>query len=124
MQPGIHRLAGLARRRLDLPGGLRLKSAGTNGPDGSLQRRRGPGGQCGAPELAPAEMRSARDKMDRANAAMSAKDYELARLLAEQAQADAQLAVTRARSAKAQKAAAAVQEDSRVLREEIERKAK
>lgn len=79
---------------------------------------------AGAPELAPAEMRTARDKMDRANAAMTTQDYEQARLLAEQAQADAQLAVTKARSVKAQKAAAAVQEDSRVLREEIDRKAK
>jgi ABC-type phosphate transport system auxiliary subunit len=69
-------------------------------------------------------MRTAREKLDRANVAMGAKDYEQARLLAEQAQVDAQLAVTKARSSKAQKAAAALQEDSRVLREEINRKAK
>lgn len=79
---------------------------------------------AGAPELAPTEMRTAREKLDRANVAMGAKDYEQARLLAEQAQVDAQLAVTKARSSKAQKAAAALQEDSRVLREEINRKAK
>ena len=78
---------------------------------------------AGAPELAPAEMRSARAKMDRANTAIGAKDFDQARVLAEQAQVDAQLALSKARSAKAQKAAAAVQEDSRVLREEIERKA-
>ena len=79
---------------------------------------------AGGAEFAPAEMRSARDKMDRANLAMGAKDYDLARSLAEQAQVDAQLATTKARSAKAQKAALAVQEDSRVLREELDRKRK
>jgi len=79
---------------------------------------------AGGPEFAPAEMRTAREKLDRANQAMTAKDYEGARSLAEQAQVDAQLAATKARSAKAQKAALAVQEDSRVLREELDRKRK
>lgn len=76
---------------------------------------------AGAPEFAPAELSSARDKLDRANLAMAAKDYAQARILAEQAEVDAQLAVTRTRSSKAQKAAAALQESSRVLREEINR---
>lgn len=79
---------------------------------------------AGGVELAPLEMRTARDKLDRANVAMTAKDYELARSLAEEAQLDARLAETRARSATVQKAAAALQEDSRVLREEINRKTK
>jgi hypothetical protein len=79
---------------------------------------------AGGPEFAPAEMRAAQDKLDRANQAMAAKDYERARWLAEEAQVDAQLAVTKARSAKAQKAAYALQEDSRVLREELNRKSK
>lgn len=79
---------------------------------------------AGGAELAPVEMRVARDKLDRANVAMAAKDYELARALAEEAQVDARLAETKARSATAQKAAAALQEDSRILREEINRKTK
>jgi len=79
---------------------------------------------AGGPEFAPAEMRTAQDKLDRANQAMAAKEYERARWLAEESQVDAQLAVTKARSAKAQKAAYAVQEDSRVLREELNRKSK
>ena len=79
---------------------------------------------AGGPEFAPAEMRTAQDKLDRANQAMAAKDYERARWLAEESQVDAQLAVTKARSAKAQRAAYAVQEDSRVLREELNRKSK
>jgi len=77
---------------------------------------------AGGPEFAPAEMRTAQEKLDGANKAMAAKNYESARWLAEQAQVDAQLAVTKARSAKAQKAAFALQEDNRVLREELDRK--
>jgi hypothetical protein len=79
---------------------------------------------AGAPEFAAAEMSSAQDKLGRADKAMGAKDYESARWLAEQAQVDAELAVTKTRSAKAQKAAHAVQEDGRVLREELDRKGK
>jgi hypothetical protein len=79
---------------------------------------------AGAPEFAAPDMRSAQDKLERANLAMAAKDYENALWLAEHAQADAELAVAKTRAAKAQKAAFAVQEDSRVLREELNRKSK
>jgi hypothetical protein len=79
---------------------------------------------AGGSESAPTEMRIAREKLDRANLAMAAKDYDRARSLAEEAQVDAQLAETKARSTKAQKAANELQEDSRVLREEINRKSK
>ena len=77
---------------------------------------------AGGNEFAPADMRAAQDKLDRAIQAMTAEDYKKARLLAEQAQVDAQLAAARARSAKAEKAAATVQEGSEVLRQEIDRK--
>ena len=63
------------------------------------------------------------EKMDAAEKAMTEEDYPLARQLAEEAQVDAQLAATTARSAKAQKAASALQEDNRVLRKEIDRNA-
>ncbi len=76
---------------------------------------------AGAAELAPAELTTARDKMMRANAALAAKDYALARDLATQAQADAKLAQSRASSAKAQAAANALNNDLRVLREEVDR---
>jgi hypothetical protein len=79
---------------------------------------------AGATELAPIEMRAARDKLDRAQVCMASKDYAQALILAEQAQVDAQLAVTKARSSKAQTAAAALKEDSRILREEINRTTK
>jgi hypothetical protein len=79
---------------------------------------------AGAGEFAPIEMKSAQEKMERANRAMQKEDYDVARHLAEEAQADARLAEKMAQSAKAQKAAAALQEDNRVLREEINRKSK
>ena len=77
---------------------------------------------AGAPEYAPAELTSARNKMDRAATAMHREDHDMARQLAEEAQADARLAEKIAQSAKARKAAAVTQDDARVLREEINRK--
>ncbi|MFZ6638894.1 DUF4398 domain-containing protein [Undibacterium sp. TC4M20W] len=76
---------------------------------------------AGASEFAPAEMTSARQKMALANKAMQDKDYKLASDLATQAQADAKLAQAKANSAKAEKAANALQDDIRVLREELQR---
>ncbi|OIQ71678.1 hypothetical protein GALL_467010 [mine drainage metagenome] len=77
---------------------------------------------AGAAEYAPEEMKSAREKLDRANQAMAAKDYKLARQLSIEAQADAELARSKANSAKAQQAADALQDDIRVMREELDRK--
>jgi hypothetical protein len=79
---------------------------------------------AGANELAPLQYKSAMDKMTAAEIAMAHKDYPLAQQLAEQAQVDAKLAVAMARSAKAKKAADALQEDSRILSQEIGRKTK
>ncbi|MBK7658578.1 MAG: DUF4398 domain-containing protein [Betaproteobacteria bacterium] len=77
---------------------------------------------AGGGEYASIEMRSAQDKMDRANAALAKEDFESARWLAEEAQVDARLAEKKAQSAKARKAALVMNEDLRVLREEINRK--
>ncbi len=79
---------------------------------------------AGGNEYAPVEMRNAQDKMDRANRAMGKEDYEIAGRLAQEAQSDARLAEKKAESAKAQKSADALQEDNRVLREELSRKTK
>jgi len=79
---------------------------------------------AGGNEFAPLQLKSAMEKMDGAERAMAEKNYVRARQLAEQAQVDAQLAEAMARSAKAQKAADALREDNRVLRKEIDRKAK
>ena len=72
-------------------------------------------------EYAPAEMNSAREKMALANKALADKDYKLASNLANQAEADAKLAQSKANSAKAKTAANALQDDIRVLREELNR---
>ena len=77
---------------------------------------------AGGNEFAPLQLKSAMEKMDGAERAMAAENYLQARQLAEQAQVDAQLATTTARSAKAQKAAGALQDYNRVLRQEIDRK--
>ena len=77
---------------------------------------------AGGNEFAPLQLKSAMEKMEGAERAMTEKNYVLARQLAEQAQVDAQLAGATAHSAKAKKAADALQEDSRVLRQEIDRK--
>lgn len=79
---------------------------------------------AGANELAPIQYKSATEKMNGAELAMAHKDYPLAQQLAEQAQVDAKLAVAMARSSKAKKAADALQEDSRILSQEIGRKTK
>lgn len=76
---------------------------------------------AGAAEFAPIEMNSAREKLTQANQAMQAKDYKRAVVLANQAQADAKLAQGKANSAKAQATANALQDDVRVLREELDR---
>ncbi|GGC82645.1 hypothetical protein GCM10011396_32470 [Undibacterium terreum] len=77
----------------------------------------------GAAEYAPLEVASAQDKLNQANQALAAKDYVKARELANQAQADAQLAQSKASSAKAQAAANALQDNIRVMREELDRSA-
>jgi len=79
---------------------------------------------AGAREFAAPDLSAAEDKVAKADQMMSAKNYEAALWLAEQAHADADVAAARARSGKAQKALFAAQEDSRVLREEINRKSK
>jgi len=76
---------------------------------------------AGGAEFAPVEMGSARQKLALANKAMQEKDYKRASDLATQAQADAKLAQAKANSAKAEKASNALQDDIRILREELER---
>ncbi|NDU91452.1 MAG: DUF4398 domain-containing protein [Ferrovum sp.] len=79
---------------------------------------------AGSSEYAPAQLKTAMDKMGAAEQAMSEKKYVQARNLAEQAQVDAQLALATARAAKEKKAADALHEDDRALREEMNRNAK
>ncbi|MDZ4200833.1 MAG: DUF4398 domain-containing protein [Gallionella sp.] len=78
----------------------------------------------GGNEFAPIQFKSALEKMADAERAMGEKNYARARLLAEEAQVDAELASAAARAAKAKISADAVVEDSRALRTEIDRSAK
>ena len=71
---------------------------------------------------APLALASARDKIGRANVAYAGKDYDLARRLAEQAEADAMLAEAQARSVRSDRALTEVREGIRQLREEMARK--
>ncbi len=80
--------------------------------------------EAGSAEFAQGDLRVAQEKMTQANQAMGREDYTKARWLAEQAQADARLAEKKSQAAKAQLAAAATDEDRRVLREELNRKSK
>ena len=76
---------------------------------------------AGAGEFAAADLAQARQKLERAQAAMRSEDYVVARRLAEEAAVDAQLAQARAGSARARAAAAQVDESIRALRTETER---
>ena len=78
---------------------------------------------AGGSEYAPVQLKSAMDKMDSAERAMGAKNYGLARQMAEEAQVDAQLAATAGRAGKAQMAADALQQSDQVLKKELNRNA-
>lgn len=80
----------------------------------AIERAVGPG----AAE-APAEMAAARDKLARANVAYGVQDFALARRLASEAEVDAILAESMARSQRSGRALAEVQEGIRMLRVEM-----
>lgn len=98
--------------------------ASGNPPDAELARSAAAVNDAvsaGATELAPNDLKAAQEKLAIAQKAAAEKEYGRALQFATQAEADAKLAETRALSAKSQKAAAAVQDDIRVLREEMNR---
>ena|SRR5437867_5170157 len=76
---------------------------------------------AGGAEYAPTALGAAQDKLARASAAMEAADYLSAQLWAEEAEVDARVAATTARSAKAQRAVAEVRESIRILQDELNR---
>ncbi len=75
--------------------------------------------QAGAPELAPVEMAAARDKLARAEKAAADHDAKPATELAEQANADAQLAEATAQEHRSHKAAMELDASLQALRQEI-----
>jgi 3-hydroxyisobutyrate dehydrogenase-like beta-hydroxyacid dehydrogenase len=76
---------------------------------------------AGAGELAPVELSSARDHMQRARSALADKDHARALSLAQAAEVDARLAEASAEASRASRAAGEVTEGTRVLREELKR---
>jgi hypothetical protein len=74
--------------------------------------------QAGAQELAPVELASARDKLQRAEKAAADHDAQPATMLAEQANVDAQLAEATAQENRSHKAATELDASLQALREE------
>jgi len=77
---------------------------------------------AGSAEYAPDEFRIAQQRLNAANEAFARREYRLARQLAEEAEVDARLAATKARSVKAQRAVAEVRESIRALKSELTRR--
>lgn len=71
-------------------------------------------------EFAPIQFNAAQEKLNRAKIAMEREDYLKARELAEQAEADADLAYYSARNAQAQRSAAELRESIETLRRELQ----
>lgn len=74
--------------------------------------------QSGAPEYAPVELAAARDKLNRAEKAATAREAQPATMLAEQANADAQLAEATAMKERSHKAATEFDASMQTLRQE------
>lgn len=78
---------------------------------------------AGGTEYAAVEMKAAQDKFKQAEIAMHDKNYEKAKMLAEQAEWDARLAERKAQAGKAAKAVQDSKQGVQDLREEAERSA-
>lgn len=74
--------------------------------------------QAGAPELAPVELSTAREKLGRAEKAAANHDEEPATMLAEQADVDAQLAEATSNQQRSHKAAMEFDASMQALRQE------
>lgn len=77
--------------------------------------------QGGADRYGAMELQSARDKLERANAAVEDEDMAMAERLAEEAALDADLAAAKTRTRKAEVSVKQVEDSIAMLREEIER---
>lgn len=73
---------------------------------------------------APAELKAAEDKLEKAKAAFGKKDYNEATRLAEQASVDAEYARAKGGSEKAKKEAEDLRQNIKTLRQDIERLSK
>ncbi len=74
---------------------------------------------AGAGNLSPVELLAARDKLVKAQAAVTSEQFSQARRLAEEATVDAELAERKARAERARKAATELQRANTVLKQEV-----
>jgi hypothetical protein len=79
--------------------------------------------RAGAVELAPVEMRTAREKLTAAQRAATERDAKLTARLSEQAEIDAQLAEATARAEKSGRAVSELEDSLRALQRETQRPA-
>ena len=107
---------------LVLPVTLALACASSPVPTGQVARAKSALEQAesaGAAEHAALEMRTAREKLDRAEKLMAEHDEDGARDAAEQAEVDALLAAAKARRAKAETSVKELQETMGAMQEEM-----
>ena len=76
---------------------------------------------AGARELAPIELRKARETRRKANKAMKDEEYVLAKRLAEQAKAEADLAQATAESVKSEQALREARDGIQLMKDELQR---
>lgn len=76
--------------------------------------------QVGANDFAPLEIREARKKLEKAEKLVGKKKYEEAKLMADRAMVDADLAQIKTLSEKSQKAVNELRESIKVLKQEIQ----
>lgn len=79
---------------------------------------------AGAIEFAPLQLNSAMQKMVYAEQAMQEQKYKLADQIAQEAQVEAELALAKTATAKAQQEATALSVDSLILRHEVDHQTK
>jgi len=75
---------------------------------------------AGATDLAPIELRTAKEKQALANSAMSSKNYLTAKQLSEQAAVDAELAKAKSEAEKSRAAVKEVEDSINVIRTELD----
>lgn len=76
--------------------------------------------RAGAEELAPVELRFAREKLQSARRGMDQKQYEVALYLVEESEINSELAIEQSRAAQSRRKVNELQRANEILREELE----
>lgn len=75
--------------------------------------------RAGAEELAPVELRFAREKLESAHRGMDSKQYDVALWLVEESEINSELAIEQSRAALARRKANELRRENEILREEL-----